>query len=189
MAVNFTFMSVLKVLSWIMKKRKKLRREREREKGYFRRIPARLKDHEAWSHQVILSSTVNTYFFWVVNENHSEEAECYGGFNQINFISNAPNPVSVKQLTNKDFNIDLLLKEIQKEIIERYIQCTKEGIDNIRKEYHNYLYRNNGYYHYKDQTETFLAKIDCVEETGHLVLIDLHGNKRRYGFKEVTFLF
>jgi len=47
MAVNFTFMSVLKVLSWIMKKRKKLRREREREKGYFRRIPARLKDHEA----------------------------------------------------------------------------------------------------------------------------------------------
>jgi hypothetical protein len=44
MAVNFTFMSVLKVLSWIMKKRKKLR---EREKGYYRRIPARLKDHEA----------------------------------------------------------------------------------------------------------------------------------------------
>jgi len=26
------------------------------------------------------------YFFCAVNENHSEEAECYGSFNQINFI-------------------------------------------------------------------------------------------------------
>jgi len=47
MAVNFTFISVLKVLSWIMTRKQTEGGGGEREKGYSRRIPARLKEHEA----------------------------------------------------------------------------------------------------------------------------------------------
>jgi BirA family biotin operon repressor/biotin-[acetyl-CoA-carboxylase] ligase len=107
--------------------------------------------------------------------------------NQINFISGAPNPVSMKQITNIDYDTDLLLNEIINAIIKRYKTAKEQGIEKIRKEYHNYLYRNDGYYPYKDKNGTFLAKIERVEQTGHLVLNDLQGNKRRYAFKEVAY--
>ena len=108
--------------------------------------------------------------------------------NQINFISSAPNPVSMKQLTNKEFELEPLLQEILNAIILRYIQCVEEGIENIRKEYLNNLYRKDGFYNYKDRNGCFSAKIEKIDEIGYLYLVDSYGKTRSYAFKEVNFV-
>ena len=108
--------------------------------------------------------------------------------NQINFISDAPNPISMKQLTNKQYNIEMLFNDITNSIINRYTQFVDEGIYNIRNEYHTNLYRNNGYYKYKDKNGVFFAKTEKVEDTGYLILIDEDGEKRSYAFKEVEIM-
>jgi len=108
--------------------------------------------------------------------------------NQTNFVSSAPNPVSMKLLTNREFEPELLLQEILNAIILRYIQCAGEGVENIRKEYHKNLYRTDGFYDFKDKNGLFSAKIIEVDETGCLYLVDSQNKKRCYAFKEIEFV-
>jgi BirA family biotin operon repressor/biotin-[acetyl-CoA-carboxylase] ligase len=41
---------------------------------------------------------------------------------------------------------------------------------------------------YSDASGEFTGKIVDVENDGHLIIEDMEGHKRRYAFKEVTFL-
>ena len=105
--------------------------------------------------------------------------------NQTKFISDAPNPTSIKLITSSEFDIDALLKEIIDAIIVRYTQVANEGIENIQKEYHNRLYRIDEEHTYKDKNGHFQGKIYRVEKTGHLIIIDSEGQRKKYAFKEV----
>jgi len=106
--------------------------------------------------------------------------------NQITFMSNAPNPTSMKLLTNKDFDVETLFQEIKAAIIKHYSHCASVGFDDIRNIYHAHLYRNNGFHLYKDKTEVFSAKIIKIEDTGMLILVDNEGKRREYGYGEVV---
>ena len=108
--------------------------------------------------------------------------------NQMKFRSNAPNPVSMKMITGKDYDIELLFQQIRQALFIRYIQWMEHGIKPIKKDYFKQLYRNDGFYPFTDDNGTFTAKIDSVQETGHLLLTDLSGNQRTYAFKEVAFV-
>lgn len=108
--------------------------------------------------------------------------------NQKEFRSDAPNPVSLCQITGRE----IPLEEVQDRVVEKfeeYYQMVIEGAyETISKRYHEALYRKGGLFPYRDRNGEFTASIDHVKDNGHLVLKDADGNAREYAFKEVQFV-
>ncbi len=108
--------------------------------------------------------------------------------NQTQFLSDAPNPVSLKQITGTDYDRDSLLDSIIAEFLILYEQIKNDGYETIRNEYMQHLYRREGMHKYADVRGDFMAEIADIEPTGHLVLRFENGNTCRYEFKEVKFI-
>lgn len=106
--------------------------------------------------------------------------------NQTEFLSDAPNPVSLKQVTGREHDREALLKDILKRFQPLQQMLKDGGTEEIVRLYHERLYRKEGMHGYKDANGTFMAAIDYVEPSGilHLTLED--GTKREYMFKEVA---
>ncbi len=108
--------------------------------------------------------------------------------NQTEFLSDAPNPVSIKQIVGHEVDREELLKKVV-ENLEKYLKIVYSGErKKIHDAYMNCLYRKEGVHKYRDNNGTFEASIERVEDSGHLVLRSTDGRERRYGFKEVTFV-
>ncbi|MBO7315794.1 MAG: biotin--[acetyl-CoA-carboxylase] ligase [Paludibacteraceae bacterium] len=108
--------------------------------------------------------------------------------NQTHFFSNAPNPISMKLLSNNNFNIEEIMVTIHSRILEYYESI---GFDarTLQESYFNSLYRNDDFYAYKNcKGELFIAKITQVLPSGQLVLVDSNNNTHTYSFKEVEFI-
>lgn len=105
--------------------------------------------------------------------------------NQKAFVSNAPNPISLCCITGKRMARKPILNKICKNIQELYRLGNAEL---IRKMYFEKLYRNSGFYTYKDETGLFEAKIKSVQPDGKLELITRQGETRSFYFKEVSFV-
>jgi BirA family biotin operon repressor/biotin-[acetyl-CoA-carboxylase] ligase len=108
--------------------------------------------------------------------------------NQEKFVSNAPNPLSMKQITGSDYPLDILLDQIVGAIMNRY-EALKGGVEEeISTQYFDALYRNNGFYPYLDSERFFKAKIVSVENSGIMRLETGSGEIRDYSFKEVEYV-
>ena len=104
--------------------------------------------------------------------------------NQMEFISDAPNPVSLKQITGKEYDIDQLMKDL----LEAVHTVLNEPEDVIWSEYKAHLYRREGYWPYEDQNGSFEAHIEDILPTGEMVLRDKEGKKRKYHFKQIRYV-
>lgn len=109
--------------------------------------------------------------------------------NQEIFRSNAPNPVSLKQLTGETYKLDDLLKTLQNNLLTRYAELCNNNETNTVLGYKENLFRKEGYYPYKSGNSVFEAKIKAVLPSGHLVLEEKNGTILKFAFKEVQFLF
>ncbi len=105
--------------------------------------------------------------------------------NQKTFRSNALNPVSLRQIVGRSVNRSRLMKSICENILELYREL---NTDFIRSEYTNIMYRRNGFYPYKSETENFNAKIVAVHSDGKLELETEKGERKGFYFKEVQFI-
>jgi len=101
--------------------------------------------------------------------------------NQRVFHSDAPNPVSMWQITEQETDREQLLKEILR-AFQYYLGAE------MKEQYLSMLYRRKGFYPYADHGGAFMAELLTVDDDGHLLLRDDNGNQRRYAFKEVTFI-
>ena len=101
--------------------------------------------------------------------------------NQRTFHSNAPNPVSLWQISGQETEREQLLKDILR-CLEHYLY------QDIKAQYRSLLYRRQGFHPYADKDGAFMAEIVNVEDDGHLLLRDDSGYDRRYAFKEVQFI-
>lgn len=101
--------------------------------------------------------------------------------NQETFRSNAPNPVSLKQIHGQETDRELLLTDIL-QLFDAYLQ------QDLKARYLSRLYRRKGFHPYADNDGAFMAEIIDVEDDGHLLLRDDNGQDRRYAFKEVSFI-
>ncbi len=108
--------------------------------------------------------------------------------NQEEFISDAPNPISLKQITHKNFNITELLNEILQSIAEYYIQLKDGNHQHIHREYLTSLFRGSGLHPFKDSKGLFYAAIKGINEYGNLILELEDKETRTYAFKEVEFI-
>lgn len=106
--------------------------------------------------------------------------------NQQEFFSNAPNPVSLAQITGLEYDMEEILNRFLKRLYDRYLGLILEQEDEIRSAYMAALYRGDGYHPYRDEQGLFWARIQGIEPTGHLVLELNDGEVRRYAFKEVS---
>ena len=108
--------------------------------------------------------------------------------NQETFHSSAPNPVSLRQITGKEFDLFEILKNIVLRIQSYYSLLKKGNTEPIVCQYEMSLFRKEGMHRFKDANGEFLARIIRVEPEGRLILEDEMLNKRGYMFKEVEYL-
>lgn len=108
--------------------------------------------------------------------------------NQEVFHSDAPNPVSLRNITGHDTERESILQAI----INRfcfYMGMVERGESAaIISLYHKALYRKEGFHAYCDSNGMFDAEIKDIEENGRLLLRDRNGRLRGYFFKEVKFI-
>lgn len=104
--------------------------------------------------------------------------------NQTEFVSDAPNPVSLKQITGKEYDIDQLMKDL----LETITVVLKEPEDVIWSEYKAHLYRREGYWLFEDKNGAFEAHIEDVLPTGEIVLRDKKSQVHQYGFKQIKYI-
>lgn len=109
--------------------------------------------------------------------------------NQETFLSDAPNPVSLKNIVGHDFDREALLQQVA-EKFGQYYQLVEQGdAETIRTRYHAALYRRHGFHPYEDRQGRFEARTVEVQGDGRLLLEDRDGRRRAYWFKEVRHLF
>ena len=121
--------------------------------------------------------------------------------NQTKFVSDAPNPVSLKQITDKTYDLDKLM------------ECLMEEMDRVQNEpqeeiwhyYCSHLYRREGFWPFVERevsteptrdvrrdegqrTKEFMARIADILPTGEIVLQDEQGKQRIYHFKQIRYV-
>ena len=120
--------------------------------------------------------------------------------NQTQWLSNAPNPVSMKQITGEEYDVENLLNAFL-EAIQRWETASTEQ---LREEYIKHLYRRIGWYPYLEREVSvaptniqlaiqpadgvFLAQWVDITPQGEWVLRLKSGEEKRYHFKQIRFV-
>jgi BirA family biotin operon repressor/biotin-[acetyl-CoA-carboxylase] ligase len=107
--------------------------------------------------------------------------------NQEVFVSDAPNPVSLKNLTGESYELSQLLTELCTCLDKRYLSLVLGGLAIIQSDYQELLYRKSVWAKYRDQNSDFEGRILEVEPDGRLLIETRTGEKRGFYFKEVSF--
>ena len=102
--------------------------------------------------------------------------------NQTEFKSDAPNPVSIKQLTGRDTDRD--------ELLHLFLNQLQQAVENkgIHQDYKNRLYRRKGLYPFEANGTRFMATVVGTTDDGRLMLQNDEGIAHLYRFKEITFI-
>ena len=109
--------------------------------------------------------------------------------NQEQFFSDAPNPVSMIQITKKRLVLADLLNKILMHIKKIYGQSASTLFrEEINKRYLLHLFRHKISATFKENDLHFRATVLGVGEFGHLVLQLENGEERSFSFKEVEFV-
>lgn len=117
--------------------------------------------------------------------------------NQTRFESDAPNPVSMKQLTDKEYSLPAVLDELSYALARRL-----SDLSGIHEEYLRRLWRADGQMHpfrprksnlsatfaQADDPDIFYASIDTVLPDGHLILSTSDSKSLSFSFKEIEFI-
>ncbi|OYT17900.1 MAG: biotin--[acetyl-CoA-carboxylase] ligase [Bacteroidetes bacterium 4572_77] len=106
--------------------------------------------------------------------------------NQEKFVSDAPNPISLKQLTKKNYvvatEIELLMRSIEHEYA--ILQIKPEM---IIQRYHKLMYQLGEWRSYWNKDFHFTAKIKGVDEFGRLILQRKDQTTEVYDLKDIRF--
>ena len=121
--------------------------------------------------------------------------------NQTEWLSNAPNPVSMRQISGEEYDIHGLMRALMDEI---HAVLTMESED-VWAYYRAHLYRREGYWRFVERevsiaptmnvqrddvqcTKAFLAKIEDILPSGEMILRTQEGQQRTFHFKEIRYV-
>jgi BirA family biotin operon repressor/biotin-[acetyl-CoA-carboxylase] ligase len=108
--------------------------------------------------------------------------------NQDKFLSDAPNPVSLKMITGKNFDLKICLNQLTSDLDKRYKQLIKGNLAQIKEEYVSQLNRLNEWCDYRDLNGLYTGRIISVTDYGRLQIESRTGKIYDYTFKEVDFI-
>lgn len=107
--------------------------------------------------------------------------------NQMVFNSDAPNPVSLGQITGQAYHLEAALSELCLMLDARYAQLRRGEFRQIDEAYAERLYRRNCWSPYSDAAGDFEGKLLGVDKIGQLLIETRSAKVRKYQFKEVIF--
>ena len=108
--------------------------------------------------------------------------------NQLEFNSDAPNPVSLKHYTAREYSIEQVSTAVNENIFSWYEKLKSDKFEEIDKDYLSNLYRRNEWALFKKDGYTLEARIIGIGEFGQLLLEDRTGKITSYLFNEVEFV-
>lgn len=113
--------------------------------------------------------------------------------NQRRFLSDAPNPVSMWQLTGTEHDTDSVLKDVVGAVLREFEAVDSGGAPAataLHRRFMARLWRNDGrmYPFRRPDGTDFLASIVDVAPDGRLTLADTEGESHCFYFKEVAFV-
>ncbi len=108
--------------------------------------------------------------------------------NQEKFVSGAPNPISLKQITGKEYEPEIILKKITNSFFAWYEKLKAGKYDEIDNAYMAQLFLNNEWSLYRKEGVVFEARIVGIGEFGQLQLEKKNGEISAHMFKEVEFV-
>jgi BirA family biotin operon repressor/biotin-[acetyl-CoA-carboxylase] ligase len=108
--------------------------------------------------------------------------------NQEKFMSHAPNPVSLKQITGKTIDLPGTLALLAGDLDKRYKQLISGDTLKIRNDYESKLYRINRWSSFRDINGMFTGRIKTIGDYGSLKIETSDRQIREYSFKEVEFI-
>ena len=108
--------------------------------------------------------------------------------NQEKFVSDAPNPVSLRNLTSKVYDLNQMLGVLCKSLEQRYFQLISDKDSRINDDYERHLYQKGEWSDYRSDNVEFEGKIKGVDPDGRLLIETRKGEVRCFDFKEVAFL-
>ena len=119
---------------------------------------------------------------------HIQSSLCGIGvnINQEQFLSDAPNPVSLFQLLGRELPLQEVLEELLECIGTRYEQIHRYA--ELENDFLRHMYRSTGIYDFEDERGIFRASVGGIDEYGQLILKDTDGRERVYAFKEVRYV-
>ena len=106
--------------------------------------------------------------------------------NQAKFPAELYNPVSLKQITGKNFDALLLAKELCTVLDKKYSELITDGFEPIYQQYLSQLYKINEKVKLKKESRVFEALIKNVSPGGCLVVE--HAIEEEFNFGEVEWL-
>ena len=109
--------------------------------------------------------------------------------NQIKFKNYSLKATSMKELLEKELDIEELQKELLDCIELRYLQLKRKEFVKIREEYVAVLYGFNQWRYYEIEGGKIKAKITGIDEIGMLLLEMENGKTKSFSLKEISFLF
>ena len=118
--------------------------------------------------------------------------------NQTEWRSNAPNPISMKQITGQEYDAETLMNEWIHAIANWETQSTEA----IQKTYLLHLYRREGWHTYVEREVSvaptaiaqsgiegaFLAAFTGITPQGELILRTTNNEEKTYHFKQIRFV-
>jgi BirA family transcriptional regulator, biotin operon repressor / biotin---[acetyl-CoA-carboxylase] ligase len=106
--------------------------------------------------------------------------------NQTNFSDSLLNPVSLKQITGKNFDAFELAKELHQFVLIRFEQLRNEGFENIYQSYLAHSYKIHQAQKFKKDNRVFEAIIKNISPAGQLTL--QHATEEKYEFGEIEWV-
>lgn len=107
--------------------------------------------------------------------------------NQMQFQDWPTHPISIKQITGKEYELQPLLEQIAEHIILK-VEQLKSNPTAIEQEYLKRLFRYRTWAEYEVDGEVMRLFITGIDEFGRLLLIDEQQIQHTFDIKEIKFL-
>ena len=118
--------------------------------------------------------------------------------NQTQWLSSAPNPISMKEITGEKYDVEVLMNEWICSMKSWELRTTEE----IKVAYMQHLYRSEGWHEYMEREvnitptsiaqkgveNAFLAQFIGITEQGELMLRLQNNEEKKYHFKQIRFV-
>jgi len=106
--------------------------------------------------------------------------------NQTNFATDLKNPVSLKQITNKNFNQVDLAKALCMSVDDSYKRLANKEANAILEMYNQFLYKKHETVEFKKDNRIFAGTIKNVTPTGQLTV--QHSMEEQFDFGQIEWL-
>jgi BirA family biotin operon repressor/biotin-[acetyl-CoA-carboxylase] ligase len=103
--------------------------------------------------------------------------------NQTEFSTEVGRPVSLKQITGKDWDIPMLLTALSKAMTMRVNEWIHTGADGLLKQYNDRLFKKGAMVNFNANGNSFSGKVMGVNEMGQLIVDQ--GTVETYNFGDL----